>query len=360
MGSIRVVSPGPLATVQDQGRFGYSRYGISISGAADTHALTVGNMLVGNLANAAAVEITFGAAEFEFTDEAVFAITGGDLSPMVNRAPAPMHQTIAAIAGDSLAFQSPKSGFRAYLCIAGGIDVPPVLGSRSTYLAAAIGGLEGRPLRADDLLSTGYSERPVHAGRRATPSLLPRYGADITVRIIPGPQADRFSEAGLRTFYSNAYAVTDRSDRQGVRLDGPVIEAVAGYDIVSDAVVTGSVQVPGDGKPIVLLADRQTTGGYPKIGVVATVDIPLLAQAAPGSIVRFRAISVEEAQEETRRAIATLAAAAFEEPVLQVTDMLVDGVPYRLELALPQSPASQLRATALVNGVRRVVGAEAL
>ncbi|MBI4305473.1 MAG: biotin-dependent carboxyltransferase [Chloroflexi bacterium] len=360
MGRLRVVSPGPLTTTQDQGRFGYSRYGVSISGAADTHALTIGNMLVGNPANAAAIEVTFGATEFEFLDESVFALTGADLAASFNGAPAPLNQTIAAIPSDRVSFQSPKTGFRAYLCLAGGVDVPPTLGSRSTYLAAGIGGHEGRALRTDDVLHTGLSDRPVHTGRRASPSLLPRYGADITVRVIAGPQSDRFSETGLKIFYSSAYTVTDKSDRQGVRLDGPIIEAVAGYDIVSDAVVTGAVQVPGDGKPIVLLADRQTTGGYPKIGVVATVDVPLLAQVTPGSVVRFHPISVEEAQDETRRAIAALAAAVFEEPELQVTEMLVDGVPYRLELALPQAPARHLRATALVNGVRRVVGAEVL
>lgn len=362
---IRIHSPGPLATIQDQGRFGYARYGISVSGAADAHALTLGNMLIGNPANAAAIEITFGGADVEFTADTVLAITGGDLTPSFNGVAAPMNQAIGAIAGDRLTFGSPRTGLRAYVCVAGGVDVPPALGSRSTYLAAGIGGLEGRPLRSGDELQVGYADRQVgftntvaHAGRRAPASLLPRYGAEVTARVIPGPQADQFTERGTEAFYTSVYTVTEKSDRQGVRLDGPTIEAIEGrYDIVSDAVVTGAIQVPGDARPIVLLADRQTTGGYPKIGVVATVDIPLLAQAAPGTRVRFARISVEEAQDATRRAIAALAGAAIEEPVVQVTDMVIDGSPYRLEMAAPREPGAQLRMTVVVNGQRRVVGA---
>jgi allophanate hydrolase subunit 2 len=187
---------------------------------------------------------------------------------------------------------------------------------------------------------------------------VPKYGSEVTVHVIPGPQADQFTAKGVETFYSNAYTVTDKSDRQGVRLDGPAIEAVGGrYDIVSDAVVTGAIQVPGDARPIVLLADRQTTGGYPKIGVVATVDIPLLAQAAPGTSVRFVRTTIEEAQEATRRAIAGLAGAAVEEPVLQVTDLVIDGSPFRLEMAVPRQATSQLRMTVVADGRQRIVGA---
>jgi antagonist of KipI len=354
---IRVISPGALATIQDQGRFGLSRYGISVSGAADAHALTLGNMLVGNPASAAAVEVTFGGAEFELTGDTLLAITGGDLTPAINGASVPMNQTLAAIAGDRLSFGSPRYGLRAYLCVAGGIDVPPRLGSRSTYLAAAIGGLDGRPLRSGDELALGYAARLVHAGRRAPAGLLPRYGPDINVRVIPGPQIEQFTEKGIETFYSSAYTVTDKSDRQGVRLDGPAIDAIEGrYDIVSDAVVTGTIQVPGDARPIVLLADRQTTGGYPKIGVVATVDIPLLAQAAPGTIVRFTRVTVEEAQEATRKAISELAGATLEEPVVQTTEMVIDGARFRLELAMPRQPGPQGRITVMANGQPGVVG----
>jgi antagonist of KipI len=355
---IRVLSPGPLSTVQDQGRFGLSRFGISVSGAVDAHALTLGNMLVGNPANAAAIEVTFGGAEFQFATDALIGITGGDLAPALNQAPVEMNQTLAVIAGDRLTFGSVRSGLRAYVCVAGGIDVPPTLGSRSTYLAAGIGGLAGRALRAGDELPVGFNDRPLHAGRRASAALVPKYGSEITVHVIAGPQADQFTAKGVETFYLSAYTVTDKSDRQGVRLDGPAIEAVGGrYDIVSDAVVTGAIQVPGDARPIVLLADRQTTGGYPKIGVVATVDIPLLAQAAPGTSVRFARTTIEEAQEATRRAIAELAGAAVEEPVLHVTNLVIDGSPFRLEMAVPRQATSQLRMTVVADGRQRIVGA---
>jgi antagonist of KipI len=354
---IRVLSPGPLATVQDQGRFGLSRFGISVSGAADAHALTLGNMLVGNPANAAAIEVTFGGAEFQFATDALIGITGGDLAPAINQVQVEANQTLAVIAGDRLTFGSARSGLRAYLCVAGGVDVPLSLGSRSTHLAAGIGGLAGRALRAGDELPIGSADRLVHAGRRAPASLVPKYGNDITVHVIAGPQVDHFTSKGMETFYSSAYTVTEKSDRQGVRLDGPAIEAVAGrYDIVSDAVVTGAIQVPGDARPIVLLADRQTTGGYPKIGVVATADIPLLAQAAPGTAVRFARTTVEEAQEATRRAIAELAGAAVEEPVLQVTDLVIDGAPFRIEMAVPRQATSQPRMTVVADGRRRIVG----
>lgn len=356
---LRVISGGPLSTIQDQGRFGFSRFGISVSGAADAHALTLGNLLVGNAASAAAIEVTFGGAVFEFTSDAVFALTGADLSPELNGAPVSTNQTIAAIPGDRLSMPSPRSGLRAYLCVAGGFDVPLTMGSRSTYLAASVGGHMGRSLKEGDEVPVGALARMVHAGRRAPESIVPRYGPEISVRVVPGPQEERFTASGLETFYSSVYTSTDKSDRQGVRLEGPAIEAHGGrYDIVSDAVVTGAIQVPGDARPIVLLADRQTTGGYPKIGVVATVDIPLLAQAAPGTKIKFVKVTVDEAQEATRAAIAHLAGVALEEPVVQVTEMVIDGTPVRVEMAAPLEPASPVRITVVANGRLRVVGAD--
>jgi len=352
---LRVTSGGPLATVQDQGRFGFSRFGISVSGAVDAHALTLGNRLVGNPANSAAIEITFGGAVFEFAADTVFALTGADLSPDLNGVPVQMNQTIAAIPGDRLSMQSPRFGLRSYLCVAGGFEVPLTMGSRSTYLAAGVGGHHGRALKQGDEVPIGTPGRTVHAGRRAPDAIIPRYGAEISVRVVPGPQEDRFTERGLETFYSSVYTSTDKSDRQGVRLDGPAIPAHGKrYDIVSDAVVTGAIQVPGDARPIVLLADRQTTGGYPKIGVVATVDIPLLAQAAPGTKIRFSKVTVEEAQQATRTAIAGLAGMALEEPVVQVTEMVIDGLPVRVEIATPREPTSLTRLTVVENGRLRV------
>ncbi|NQU97041.1 MAG: biotin-dependent carboxyltransferase, partial [Chloroflexi bacterium] len=301
------------ATVQDRGRPGYQRYGVSVSGAMDGYALALGNLLLGNDEGAAALEITFGGAEFEFVQDAVFAVTGGDLGATLAGAPAPMWQTVCAGAGDRLAFAGPVLGVRAYLSVAGGFDVPRALGSRATHVGSRLGGFEGRALEAGDELRFGEcSSRPTE--RRAPARLIPAYGDDITLRVVGGPQEDAFTARGVETFYASVYTVTDRSDRMGARLDGPVIEAVDGrYDIVSDAVPRGSVQVPGDGKPIVLLADRQTTGGYAKIGVVAAADLPMLAQAAPGTTIRFTRIAVEEAEQAAREQLAALDAPAFEE-----------------------------------------------
>ena len=310
---LRVVAPGPLATVQDPGRPGYQRYGVSVSGAMDGYALALGNLLLGNDEGAAALEITFGGAEFEFVQDAVFAVTGGDLGVTLAGAPAPMWQTVPASAGDRLAFTGPILGLRAYLNVAGGFDVPRALGSLATHTGSRLGGFEGRALAAGDELRFGEcSSRP--AERKAPARLIPAYGDDITLRVVGGPQEDAFTAEGTETFYASAYTLTDRSDRMGARLDGPVIEAVDGrYDIVSDAVPRGSVQVPGDGKPIILLADRQTTGGYAKIGVVAAADLPLLAQAAPGTTIRFVSVTVEEAEQTAREQLVALDAPAFEE-----------------------------------------------
>jgi antagonist of KipI len=176
-----------------------------------------------------------------------------------------------------------------------------VLGSRSTHSGSRLGGLDGGPLKAGDTLPLGEPSPSAAPGRRLPNALRPEYGRELTVRVIPGPQDAAFTAEGIETFYSSPYTVTEKSDRQGVRLDGPKIEAKNGrYDIVSDAVVFGSVQVPGDGMPIVLLADRQTTGGYAKIGIVATVDLPKLAQAAPGTVIRFVQTSVQDAQKALR------------------------------------------------------------
>ena len=339
---LRVISPGPLATLQDLGRPGYQRYGVSVSGAMDGYALVLGNLLVGNEQDAAAIEITLGGAEFEFLreQETVFAVTGGDLGATLNGASLPAWQTVRAGAGDRVAFAGPGVGLRAYLCVAGGFDTPPALGSRSTHTGSNLGGMQGRALQAGDELPFGEpASRPPE--RRVRADLLPAYGDDITLRVVGGPQEDAFTGGGVRTFYDSAYTVTDRSDRMGARLDGPVIEAADGrYDIVSDAVPRGSVQVPGDGKPIILLADRQTTGGYAKVGVVAAADLPLAAQAAPGTVVRFAPITVEEAEGAARERLALMDASAFEELAADAYSIAVNGTAYEVALGPGAGAAS--------------------
>lgn len=308
MTDIRVINRGALSLVQDAGRRGYQKYGVSVCGAMDQDALFLGNRVIANEPGAAALEVTLGGAEFEFLRPCIFSVTGGDLGPTLDGAPVPMWQSVAACETSRLKFSMPPiSGLRAYVCVAGGIDTLPVLESRSTHAGSRLGGLQGQRLENGDTLPIGLRAEESAPGLVVPTSARPRYASDITVRVIPGPQEFVFSDAGITTFFSEPYTVSDRSDRQGARLQGPVIESrTRRYEIVSDAVVAGAVQVPGDGKPIVLLADRQTTGGYTKIGVVASVDLPLLAQAQPGTTVRFERCTVEVAQALLRRRRAEL------------------------------------------------------
>lgn len=299
---LTVIAPGPLSLVQDSGRTGFQQLGVSVSGAIDADALDIGNRLVGNEPGTAAIEIMLGGAEFEFEQAAIFTLTGSDTGATLDGVLLATNVSYTAHAGARLAFGMATQGLRAYLVVAGGIAVAEVLGSRSTHIASEIGGVDGRGLAAGDVLEIGEPTGIAASGNtfsanmtgdEATPA-----PASLNIRVVPGPQDAEFSEAGIQTFLDATYTVSDQSNRQGLRLDGPVIESRTGkYDIVSDAVVNGSVQVPGDGKPIVLLADRQTTGGYAKIATVASVDLAKLGQATPGTNIHFSAITVEEAQE---------------------------------------------------------------
>ncbi len=324
---LRIESPGLMSTIQDLGRFGYQRFGISTSGASDRDALRLGNILLGNEVGDAAIEITFGAFTAEFTASTAFAISGADLRATLNGTPISGMTVYMASAGDRLAMAAPVSGFRSYLHLPGGVACDQVLGSSSTYQPAHIGGVDGRALQAGDELAAGDPSRSVSAGTvldfpapEQSESQSPQ-----PVRVVLGPQDDHFTADGVQTFLTEIFTITDRSNRQGVRLDGPDIEAVNdSYDIVSDAVVTGSIQIPGDRKPIILMSDRQTTGGYPKIGVVATVDIPHIAQAAPGAQIRFVAVSREEAVELLKDREIALNQASVMASEMQEFDLAVD------------------------------------
>jgi biotin-dependent carboxylase-like uncharacterized protein len=292
---IRIREPGPLAAVQDRGRYGYQEMGVPVSGAMDQWALRLGNLLVGNAEDAAAIEITLGGFAAEFLADTVCAVAGLPDRATLNQKPVPSWRPLAVARGDVLALERGPRGARDYLFLAGGVDVPVALGSRSTYLRGGFGGLEGRALRPGDELAAGPpSGRMVD---RLPPEFLPCYPESPVLRVVLGPQDDRFTEEGLSTFLSGTYEVTTRADRMGYRLEGPAIRHRKGADIISDGIPLGAVQVPGDGQPVVLLADRPTTGGYAKIGTIISVDVPLIAQALPGARVRFQAISVEEARE---------------------------------------------------------------
>ena len=365
MDALRVVSPGPLSTIQDLGRPGYQRFGVSVSGAADRYALRLGNLLVGNDEQSAAIEVTIGGAEFEFTSSAIFAITGADLSPTLNGTPITLWETVSAAAGDRLSLMSPAgpdSGLRGYVNVSAGFDTPPVLGSRSTHVGARLGGIKGRALEADDEIPIGQVTTPVLPGRRVPQDLLPQYGGDIVARVVPGPQDDLFDADATATFYNSVYTVSDKSDRMGCRLEGPEVPAIDGaHDIVSDGVLSGAIQIPGDAQPIILLADRQTTGGYAKIGVIASVDLALVAQASPGATVRFERITAEDAAALARDRTEKLRDISFDGPASGTVqgdelhreyDLQIDGSDYRVEIT-PGADGGQ--TTARVNGIEYVV-----
>ena len=299
VGIFEVIQPGPLTTVQDLGRYGYQQYGVPVSGAMDDYALRVANLLVGNNEGEAGLEITLLGPQLRLLEDTVVAITGADLSPMLNNNPLPMWAAVMVGCEATISFHWPKRGCRSYLAVAGGIDIPKVMGSSSTYVKSHIGGVEGRPLRAGDLLKSGKA-RPGILERRLPPQYVPEYRNQSELRVILGPQDDHFTEKGIRDFLHSEYTISTEADRVGYRLQGPRIEHKAGADIISDGIPLGAVQVPGDGLPIVLMADRQTTGGYAKIATVITVDVPKLAQAKPGDKVRFLQITEEEAHQALR------------------------------------------------------------
>ena len=359
MPGIQVISPGALSLIQDGGRRGFQRFGVSVSGAMDPYSLVLGNRLVGNQPEFAAVEVTFGSAEFAFDEDAFIAITGADLSASIDGTPAPLWESFLAQANSSLSFGAPVNGMRAYVCVAGGIASAPVLGSRSTHVASGLGGIDGGPLKAGDELPVGPApDERDHL--RAPMDLVPVIESPVTVRVVPGPQEDAFTTAGVGTFYGSEYAVSDRSDRQGVRLEGPEIAAVNDrYDIVSDAVVFGSIQVPGDRKPIILLADRQATGGYPKIATVATVDIPKLAQAQPGAAIRFERIEVGSAQIAAREQQRRLTQTRLEDASPAKSFSLnVHGQEHDVRLAIPVVGRPRQTLQMEVDGMPELVAIE--
>ena len=297
--AIKVISPGALTTVQDGGRFGYQNTGIGVGGCMDMNSYRRANYLVGNEAGEAVLEFTLIGGVLELTENTVLALSGADMSPRRNGEPVSMNVPLLFHTGDTLELGMAQSGCRCYLAAAGGIDVPLYLGSRSTNLKCRFGGFQGRALQKGDILNIGVNGKNYEQVRERK-CAGEVYSGTVTVHVIEGPQAEYFTKKGRKTFYRGTYTVSDKSDRMGCRMDGPAIESCNGTDIISDGIAPGSVQVPADGKPIVLLADRQTTGGYAKIATVCSTDIPRLAQCKPGDKVRFRKISPEEAQKRIR------------------------------------------------------------
>ena len=295
--SLEVEDGGLLTTVQDLGRVGYQRYGVPVAGAVDASALRAANQLVGNELGAAALECTVSGPRLRCLKTTIASVTGADLGAIVERRDlgrwrVPPSSSFRLRAGNVLTFEGRRSGARAYVAFAGGIDVPPVLGSRSTYVIAEMGGYQGRALQAGDGLTLRDAEE-IAVGRVSSLKGQPESReADVTLRIVWGPQDDYFTDEGRAKLVTSVYIVGPSSDRMGYRLKGPTLEHKDVQEIISDGMMLGAVQVPPNGLPIVMLADRATTGGYPKIATVVGQDVAKLAQLLPGERVRFRAIEL--------------------------------------------------------------------
>nr|WP_202171337.1 biotin-dependent carboxyltransferase family protein [Bacillus sp. USDA818B3_A] len=292
---LKVLKPGLQTSVQDLGRYGYQQYGISTSGAMDSYSMHAANILVGNAAGEAVLEAAMIGPELEALCDVAVAICGGDFSPKVDGEEVALWKSFLLRKGQVLTIGTCQQGARALIAIGGGIDVPFVLGSKSTFLNGKLGGYEGRALSKGDVLKG----RPVirKPFKKLRPDLVPSYSKEITVRVILGPQEGRFTEQSIQRFFSEEFIVTPQSNRMGYQLKGPKLEHIGGPDIISDPIPLGGIQVPASGQPIILLADRQTTGGYTRIGTVISVDIARLAQAVTGTIIHFSMVSVEEAQQ---------------------------------------------------------------
>ncbi|MEX2270012.1 MAG: biotin-dependent carboxyltransferase family protein [Vicinamibacterales bacterium] len=357
MDAIEVIDGGFFTTVQDLGRYGYQRYGVPVSGAMDLFALRAANLLVGNPRSAAALEVTLTGPRLRFLTDAVIAVAGADMEPRLDDWPVPMWRPVAASEGAVLAFGATRGGLRAYLAVVGGIDVPVVLGSRSTFPRAGLGGFQGRPIRVGDVLATCGDPLARVEGRRFPTEQIPTYTHHHTIRVILGPQDDAFTAEGLSTFFSATYMVTPKSDRIGCRLDGPPVPHKGSPDIISDGVPFGAVQIAGDGFPMVLAADRGTTGGYAKLATVISADLPRLAQALPGDRVTFRAVSLDEAHRAVDEEEAVLDRLLRSSPIVFVRRRLevrVDDAVYAVALGLHEQAAGEMTVETVERDVQAI------
>ena len=293
--SVWVIKPGMLTTVQDAGRWGFQSRGVPVAGPMDPVSHRLANALVGNDRGAATLEVTLLGPELEFDDERLVAVAGAEFVLTLDGRAVPSNAPFIVSAGSHLRFGARGRGARAYLAVSGGIDVPPTLGSRSTHLVSAMGGMHGRAVAAGDRL-------PLGDAARLEGTVLPPQAATLTLpdhharlRVLPGPQVEYFSAGALDVLQSAPYTVAQQSDRMGFRLDGPRLAHAAGADIISDATPLGVLQVPASGQPILLMADRQTTGGYPKIATVIAADIAVAGQLGPADQITFTVCTPAEA-----------------------------------------------------------------
>ncbi|WP_439873434.1 biotin-dependent carboxyltransferase family protein [Bacillus mycoides] len=305
---VEVLHAGMFTTVQDLGRFHYQQYGVPVGGAMDKSALRMINMLVGNEENEAGLEITIMGPKLLIKKTTLLAIGGADMEPLLNGERIPLWRPILAEEGSMLCLGKAKSGCRAYVTFAGGINIDRTMGSKSTYIRAALGGIEGRMLKKGDYFQIGtgaevanrfihnlQEEERIKTKWAICKDALPKYKKHPILRVITDFEYDQFTEESIKSFFSKEYKVSNYADRMGYRLDGDVLNRVEEVEILSSPVTFGTIQVPNGGQPIILMADRQTTGGYPRIGNVVSVDLPLLAQLKPGDYVTFEKITMEKA-----------------------------------------------------------------
>lgn len=294
-----VIKPGFLTTIQDLGRYGYQQYGVSVSGAMDSYSLRIANILLGNDENFAGLEIHYGGIKLKALQSCYIAITGGDLNPMINQQPVTMWRTIKIEKGSILTFEGNRQhkGSISYVAVQGGIISKMIMGSQSTFIKEGISQFFGSKLEKGDFITSYHSPIDIRFSRALNPLYIPQYKGDIKVRFIIGPHQHLFNKESLEKFQHESYQVLPQSDRMGFRLNGLPLVQTVDHNIITDATPVGTIQVPQNGQPIILLADRQPTGGYPKIGTVISVDIPYISQLKPGDQVYFQEISIEESQQ---------------------------------------------------------------
>ncbi|MGH0552049.1 biotin-dependent carboxyltransferase family protein [Bacillus pretiosus] len=307
---VEVLHAGMFTTVQDLGRAHYQQYGVPVGGAMDQSALRMINMLVGNEENEAGLEMTIMGPKLLIKKTTLLAIGGANMEPLLNGKRIPLWRPILAEEGSMLCFGKVKSGCRAYVTFAGGIQIDRIMGSKSTYIRAAIGGIEGRMLKKGDYFQIGtHTEMASHCIQNLqndernktkwaiSKSVLPKYKKYPKLRVITNFEYDQFTEESIQAFFTKEYKVSNYADRMGYRVEGEVLNRVEEKEILSSSVTFGTIQVPNGGQPIILMADRQTTGGYPRMGNIISVDLPLLAQLKPGDYVSFEKITLEEAEQ---------------------------------------------------------------
>lgn len=306
--SIRVLHSGLLTTIQDIGRYGSQKFGVIVSGAMDSYSLRLANLLVGNKENEATLEITLFGTTLQFDEDTLISITGGDFLPTIDGNKVLSWRPILIKKNSVLKFNSAIKGSRAYVAFAGGIDIPEIMKSKSTYLRANIGGFKGRALQKGDIFSVGevseIGEKLIEQLKNsdATWSVdfnnLIRFEQNQYIRVLKGTEFNRFDQESQNIFFEKPYTLTVQSDRMGYRLDGPTLSLAENFELLSEGVTFGTVQIPSNGQPIILMADRQTTGGYPKIAQVITADLPSLAQIQPTRTIRFKEVTLAEAENE--------------------------------------------------------------